>query len=130
MKIVCYHLRHSATGTTASAATVTVLRTGKIVGCQISGTGTGGAGIGVYSHTLEFNSVQANGDTNNPSREAILASIRLSFGNGVSGGAIGPFVPMANTCQPGDIFGLGVVQVGTACASAQTEANVYVQESA
>jgi len=129
MKTVCYHIRHLATGTTAGLGQITVIRAGRIVGATISTSGNGGGGIGLYSHTIQINNVaQADGDTHNPFRESIIASTRCCYGSGLGGQNVLPFVPLSIAVAPGDVLCMGAVQIGTAAASQQVEANVYVVE--
>lgn len=131
---VCYHLSSAQTGTLPGAATIQVIRPARIYGVHFSQSALGGGGNGRHSITLELNnSAQANGDTNNPPRETVLASHQSTFiGGAVTSGVAsgqGPYIPLSVPIKSGDILSLNIVQTGTAPASCNTIVDVFCTES-
>lgn len=134
MRSILYHLVTVQTGTLPGAATIQVIRPCRAYGIKFNCHGVGGAATGRLSFTLEMNnSAQANGDTNNPPRETVLASHAVTFiatspANGAASGT-SPWIPVNVALKPGDILSLNQVQTGTAPASASTSCDVYCTES-
>lgn len=132
-RTVLYHLTHISTGTLANCASAAVVRSGRVIGVKISGGGVGGAGVGYLSVTAEHNNIsQANGDTNNPPRETVLAHKCIQFGNGtvtaniLSGNS--EYTPMSVPVKIGDTLSVSQVQTGTAPGSTKMYCDFYVAE--
>lgn len=127
MRTVTYHLHSAQTGTLPGAASATIIRKGKIVGARLGSSLGGGAAGGYYSITLENQTGQANGDTNNPPREVVLAALNPAVGSG-SVTSTQVFVPLEVPVEPGDILSLNIVQTGTAAGTARHQIDVFVME--
>lgn len=131
---VCYHFSSAATGTTPGAASIQMIRPGRIYGANFNVHLIGGAAAGRHSYTLELNnSAQSNGDTNNPPRETVLCghavSCNASGASSAVAGGNSPFIPLSVPVKPGDIVSLNIVQTGTSPATANSLANLFVTES-
>lgn len=127
--IATYQLVHAATTSGPGACSLSVIQNGRIRGFYFTAIGTGGAGIGRYSNSLELNNTgQTNAETNNPNRYICLGRFGHSTPNATGFMQAGPFVPLDTPVRAGDILSLNQLVAGTAVAAQVVSCSILVEE--
>lgn len=126
-----YRLATTATATGSTSGTVTAVTNGRIVGILMRQCGTGGAGTGRIHAEVVLNGQGTNSFafSNNPPRETVLTGMAGCTPTTTSVVQNGSFVPLSVPYRAGNTFTINLTIGGTAPATLETVADVFVVEN-
>lgn len=128
-RTICYHFFVSSTSA-GEQGSISIRRSGRIVGVQSSITASGGAGIGRYGVLFKLNDGTSNPFQADWPPEGILDSCYLTVtGATDSVTQLGPYHPLDIPVQSGDRISSNIAQAGTSPAAAYFTCLVTVKES-
>lgn len=124
-----YRLYHGQVAAAAGCAEIVMPNRCTIVGVHMSETGAGAAGVGYYSSEVAVNNnAVTNARVNYPPRNQTIASLQMTYGNGLAGQADSGYIPMNVPINSGDRVSVNQTTTGTNAAVNYFVADLYVQE--